>query len=99
MNRDLFRRDLALIKPNLHLSTITAESCDTVGTWIRLVLLLRVLGRSLGGRCPITKSIVLCFRAPPRQPRFVGSLTAMPTSTSVLHVVVARRDAQECSNN
>ena len=60
------------ITPNLHMSTITAESCDTVGTLtrfnkitcIRLLVLQRVWGRSLGGRYPITESSVLCFRAP-----------------------------------
>ena len=73
----MFRRDLALIKPNLDLSTNTAESRDTAGTCIMLLLLQRVWGQY-----PITESIVLCFRAPPRQPRFVGNRTAMPTGVT-----------------
>ena len=91
--------DLALIKPNLDLSTITAESRGTVGTCIRLLLLQHVWGRSLDGQCPITESINLCFRTPPRQPRFVGSRTEMLTLTNVHHVVAPRRDAQECRSS
>ena len=87
--------DLTMIEPNSDLATITAESPYTVGTCIWLLLLQRMWGQSVGGRCPLTESIVLCFRAPPRQPRFVGNRTAMPTSTSVLHVVAPRRHAQE----
>ena len=87
--------DLAMIEHNSDLSTITAESPYTVGTCIWLLLLQRMWGQPVGGRCPISESFVLCFRAP-RQPRFVGNRTAMPTSTSVLHVVAPRRDAQEC---
>ena len=84
--------NMALIEPNADLPTITAESRYTVGICIRL-LLQRMWDQSLGGRCPITESLVLFFRASPRQTRFVGNRTAMLTSTSVLHVVAPRRDA------
>ena len=58
--------DLALIKMNLDLSTISAKFHDTVGSCVRLLLLQRVWGLFLGD--PVTESIGLCFCAPPRQP-------------------------------